>query len=54
MVRQWKNEILGVNYFYLSSKNGNAVLTSDGVLIPYNQFKNITPNEYNEMKEDLR
>jgi len=50
MVRQWKNEILGVNYFYLSSKNGNAVLTSDGVLIPYNQFKNITPNEYNEMK----
>ena len=50
MVKEWKNDDLGINYIYLSSKNGNAVLTSDGVLIPYKQFKNMSLNEYNSVK----
>ena len=50
MVKQWKSDTLGINYIYLSSKNGNAVLTSDGVLIPYKQFKSMTVSEYNTVK----
>ena len=50
MVKQWHNDILNVDYIYFSSKNGNAVLTSDGVLIPHKQFKTMTLSEYNSVK----
>ena len=38
MIKQWKNENLGVTYFYLPNSKNNDILTSDGVLIPYDEF----------------
>ena len=50
MVKQWRNENLGVNYFYLPNAKNNEILTSDGVLIPYNEFKSMTSETYNSRK----
>lgn len=50
MVKQWKNENLGVTYFYLPSSKNNEILTSDGVLIPYDEFKSMTSETYNAKK----
>lgn len=50
MVKQWKNENLGVTYFYLPSSKNNEILTSDGVLIPYDEFKSMTSETYNTKK----
>lgn len=49
MVKQWRNENLGVNYFYLPNSK-NEILTSDGVLIPYDEFKSMTSETYNAKK----
>ena len=49
MIKQWKNENLGVNYFYLPNSK-NEILTSDGVLIPYDEFKSMTSETYNAKK----
>lgn len=49
MVKQWRNENLGVNYFYLPNSK-NEILTSDGVLIPYDEFKSMTSEMYNAKK----
>lgn len=49
MVKQWRNENLGVNYFYLPNSK-NEILTSDGVLIPYDDFKSMTSETYNAKK----
>jgi hypothetical protein len=50
MIKQWKNENLGVTYFYLPNSKNNEILTSDGVLIPYNEFKSMTSETYNAKK----
>ena len=50
MVKQWRNENLGVNYFYLPNSKNNEILTSDGVLIPYDEFKSMTSETYNAKK----
>jgi len=50
MIKQWRNENLGVNYFYLPSSKNNEILTSDGVLIPYEEFKSMTSETYNMRK----
>lgn len=49
MIKQWKNENLGVTYFYLPNSK-NEILTSDGVLIPYDDFKSMTSETYNAKK----
>lgn len=49
MIKQWRNENLGVNYFYLPNSK-NEILTSDGVLIPYDEFKSMTSETYNAKK----
>lgn len=49
MIKQWKNENLGVTYFYLPNSK-NEILTSDGVLIPYDEFKSMTSETYNAKK----
>lgn len=50
MIKQWKNENLGVTYFYLPNSKNNEILTSDGVLIPYDEFKSMTSETYNAKK----
>ena len=50
MVKQWRNENLGVTYFYLPNSKNNEILTSDGVLIPYDEFKSMTSETYNAKK----
>ena len=50
MVTQWRNENLGVNDFYLPNSKNNEILTSDGVLIPYDEFKSMTSETYNAKK----
>ena len=50
MIKQWKNENLGVTYFYLPNSKNNEILTSDGVLIPYDEFKSMTSEMYNAKK----
>lgn len=50
MIKQWKNENLGVTYFYLPNSKNNEILTSDGVLIPYDDFKSMTSETYNAKK----
>ena len=50
MIKQWRNENLGVNYFYLPNAKNGEILTSDGVLIPYNEFKSMTSEAYNSRK----
>lgn len=50
MIKQWRNENLGVNYFYLPNSKNNEILTSDGVLIPYDEFKSMTSEMYNAKK----
>lgn len=49
MIKQWRNENLGVTYFYLPNSK-NEILTSDGVLIPYDEFKSMTSEMYNSKK----
>ena len=50
MIKQWKNENLGVTYFYLPNSKNNEILTNDGVLIPYDEFKSMTSETYNAKK----
>lgn len=50
MIKQWKNENLGVTYFYLPNSKNGEILTSDGVLIPYDEFKSMTSETYNAKK----
>lgn len=50
MIKQWRNENLGVNYFYLPNSKNGEILTSDGVLIPYDEFKSMTSETYNAKK----
>lgn len=50
MIKQWRNENLGVNYFYLPNTKNNEILTSDGVLISYDEFKSMTSEMYNAKK----
>ena len=50
MLKQWKNENLGVIYFYVPNSKNNEVLTSDGVLIPYDEFKSMTSEAYASKK----
>ena len=50
MIKQWRNENLGVNYFFLPNAKNNEILTSDGVLIPYDEFKSMTSETYNAKK----
>ena len=50
MIKQWRNENLGVNYFYLPNSKNNEILTSDGVLVPYEEFKSMTSETYNMRK----
>ena len=49
MIKQWKNENLGVTFFFLPNGK-NEILTSDGVLIPYDEFKTMTLEAYNAKK----
>lgn len=46
MLKQWKNENLGVIYFYIPNSKKNEILTSDGVLLPYDEFKSMSSEEY--------
>ena len=50
MLKQWKNENLGVIYFYVPNSKKNEILTTDGVLLPYNEFKSMTSEEYSAKK----
>lgn len=49
MIKQWKNENLGVTFFFLPNGK-NEILTSDGVLIPYDEFKTMPLEAYNVKK----
>ena len=49
MIKQWKNENLGVTFFFLPNGK-NEILTSDGVLIPYDEFKTMPLEAYNAKK----
>ena len=46
MLKQWKNENLGVIYFYIPNSKKNEILTSDGVLLSYDEFKSMSSEEY--------
>lgn len=50
MLKQWRNENLGVIYFYVPNSKKNEILTTDGVLLPYDEFKSITSEEYSAKK----
>lgn len=50
MIKQWKNNSLNVIYFYLPNSKNNEILTSDGVLLPYDEFKNMSSETYNNKK----
>ena len=46
MLKQWKNDNLGVIYFYVPNSKKNEILTTDGVLLPYDEFKSMTSEDY--------
>ena len=50
MLKQWKNENLGVIYFFVPNAKNNEILTTDGVLIPYADFKKMTSESYASKK----
>ena len=49
-VKQWRNSNLGVIYFHLPNSKNDEILTSDGVLIPFNEFKTMSAESYNAKK----
>ena len=50
MLKQWRNENLGVIYFFVPNAKNNEILTTDGVLIPYADFKKMTSESYASKK----
>lgn len=50
MIKQWKNVNLGVTYFFIPNSKNNEILTEDGVLIPYSDFKSMNMEKYNSIK----
>lgn len=50
MLKQWKNDNLGVIYFYVPNSKKNEILTTDGVLLPYDEFKSMSSEEYSAKK----
>ena len=50
MVKQWRNDNLGIIYFYIPNSKKNEILTSDGVLLSYDDFKSMTAEEYQSKK----
>lgn len=50
MLKQWRNENLNVIYFYVPNSKNNEILTSDGVLLPYDEFKSMTAESYANKK----
>lgn len=58
MLKQWENTSLGCSYVFLKENNssgsistGSRVLTSDGVLLNYEEFKNLTQNQYEVLRK---
>lgn len=50
MIKQWRNDNLGIIYFYIPNSKKNEILTSDGVLLSYDEFKSMTAEEYQSKK----
>ena len=50
MLKQWKNNNLDIIYFFVPNAKNNEILTTDGVLIPYAEFKTMTSEAYASKK----
>ena len=50
MIKQWRNSNLGVIYFHLPNSKNDEILTSDGVMIPFSEFKTMSTEMYNSKK----
>lgn len=50
MLKQWKNNNLDIIYFFVPNAKNNEILTTDGVLIPYAEFKTMTSESYASKK----
>lgn len=51
-MKQWKNKNLNVIYFHMPNSKNDEVLTSDGILIPFNEFKVMSIEDYNSRKNN--
>ena len=51
-MKQWKNKNLNVIYFHMPNSKNDEVLTSDGILIPFNEFKIMSIEDYNSRKNN--
>ncbi len=51
-MKQWKNKNLNVIYFHMPNSKNDEVLTSDGILIPFNEFKVMSIENYNSRKNN--
>lgn len=50
MLKQWKNNNLNVIYFHIPNSKNDEILTNDGVLIPFEEFKIMDIETYNKRK----
>ena len=50
MIKQWKNVNLNLVYFHVPNSKNDEILTTDGVLLPYADFKKMTSEEYYQKK----
>jgi hypothetical protein len=51
MLKQWRNEKLGIIYFFIPNSKNNEILTTDGIIIPYDDFKKMTKESYDLKKK---
>ena len=50
MLKQWKNNNLNVIYFHIPNSKNDEILTNDGVLILFEEFKIMDIETYNKRK----